>query len=163
MMRDSSGISSAGEAVGVAAPVDPLVVVQNALGLILECGALHDVVADLGVRLHELELRVGQPSGLQQDVVRNPDLADVVEQTREPLLPDALGRYPQFPCDQRAQRRDGCGCRSPWRPPHEPARWPASKYVAARLRRRTEPRRAPGQASRPSSPGGTRRPQAGYV
>ena len=52
MMRDSSGISSPREAVGVAASVDVLVVMEHPPRLLVELGGRDDRIADLDVAAH---------------------------------------------------------------------------------------------------------------
>ena len=42
-----------------------------------------DRVAERDVLVDDRELRVGQLAGLAQDLVRDPDLADVVEEARD--------------------------------------------------------------------------------
>ena len=69
------------ETVGVAGAVDPLVMGERQeRGQLeqLDVRAGEDAVADRGVRLHDQTLFVGQSSGLQENPVRDPDLADVV-------------------------------------------------------------------------------------
>ena len=72
----------AGEAVGVARAVPALVVVaDDPLGDLeqLRIAAAEHARAQQRVRLDDLELLLGQPAGLEQDRVRDRDLADVVQ------------------------------------------------------------------------------------
>src|SRR5581483_12148472 len=87
--------------------VEALVVVEYPAGLLLELGRRHDVVADAGVRPHDLPLPVRERAGLLEDRVGDPDLADVVQEAREPELAEALRREPEPLADHRAERADG--------------------------------------------------------
>ena len=95
----------AGEAVGVAGAVDPLVVGErHQRGEVeqLDVGAGEDAVAHLGVRLHHEALVRGEPAGLEQDPVGDADLADVVHRARDPDVLGALGVEPGEPGEQGA-------------------------------------------------------------
>ncbi len=70
----------AGEAVGVAATVEALVVVAHAGDELLVEERAHDLGADAGVLAHELPLLARQRAGLEQHAVGDADLADVVQE-----------------------------------------------------------------------------------
>ena len=103
MMRDSSGIRSPAEAVGIAAALDALVVVEHPDGLPRELGAAEDLVPQRGVRLDRRVLRRIQRGRLLQDGVGHADLAHVVDEPREPELLHALVVEPEARGDERAQ------------------------------------------------------------
>ena len=75
------------EALRVAGPVGALVVGEDPLADVGELLAREDSRAELGVALHLVVLGRGQRPGLAEDRVGHADLADVVEDPREP---DAL-------------------------------------------------------------------------
>ena len=75
----------AGERVEVPVPVPALVVVADAGADRVEVREVaQDRVAEGHVLLDDVELLVGQLARLAQDLVRDADLADVVEQPGEP-------------------------------------------------------------------------------
>ena len=93
------------EAGRVAGSVDPLVVRerhQRREVEQLDLGAGEDPVAHLRVPLHHRALVVGQPAGLEQDPVRDPDLADVVHRARDPDHLRAVLVDPRQPREQGA-------------------------------------------------------------
>ena len=70
----------AGQAVGVAAAVEALVVVAHAGHQLLVEQRPHDLGADAGVLAHELPLFGGERPALEQHAVGHADLADVVQE-----------------------------------------------------------------------------------
>ena len=95
----------AGEAVGIAVPVPALVVDErNRRGKLehLRGGAAEQPMADLGVALHRAPLLVGEAISLQQDLVRDRDLADVVQRACVAQQPAALLVEPHASRDQLA-------------------------------------------------------------
>ena len=83
MMRASSGISSPA-LVRVAGAVPALVAGAHDAGHALELvDRGEDPFAELGMRPDQRPLLLGQRPGLEQDRVRDPDLADVVEERAE--------------------------------------------------------------------------------
>ena len=74
---------AAGEAVGIAAAVVPLVVVEHDRRRVAQrAGLLEDDLADLRVLRHDPPLGRREVAGLGQDLVRDRELAEVVEQAR---------------------------------------------------------------------------------
>ena len=74
------------------------------------CGiARHDRRALDRVRLHHLELFLRQRGGLADDAVVHADLADVVEQRREPDPLDVLGGQAHLLGDRGRVARDPLG------------------------------------------------------
>ena len=94
--------SVAGQAVGVAAAVEALVVVAHPARLDSHVGGLDDVVAEQRVALHLLVLGVGELGRLVEDRVGDPDLADVVQQAGQPQARRAARRRAELGADQRA-------------------------------------------------------------
>ena len=73
------------QAQGVAAPVEPLVVVEHdRRGVAQGARLLEDDLPDLGVLGHDAPLRRHEVAGLGQDLVRDGELAQVVEEARGP-------------------------------------------------------------------------------
>jgi hypothetical protein len=64
-----------------------------------------DVVADLGMRLDDLEFRCRKYARAAQDLGRHVDLADVVDGGAEAQAFEAILRQIQFPADGHAQLR----------------------------------------------------------
>ena len=78
-----SGMSVPGELIDVARPVPALVVMADAGPDELDVGQVaDDHVAEDDVLLDDRVLVGGELAGLAQDVVGDPDLADVMEQAR---------------------------------------------------------------------------------
>src|SRR3954470_23464035 len=72
------------DAVGIAAPVPPLVTVADDLAHLLQLlDRSDDLLAELGVRLHDGALVRGQTTGLREDRALDADLADVVQERAE--------------------------------------------------------------------------------
>ena len=68
------------QAVGIALAVEALVMVAGHVAHHLrQVELVEDVARDLGVLAHLLELVAVEPAGLQQDAIRDADLADVVD------------------------------------------------------------------------------------
>ena len=86
------GISSPGQPVRVAAPVPALVgrADDRADWAQGRCG-VEDALAENGVLVHELPLDPVERGGLVEDLVRNPDLADVVQLCRPHEHVELLG------------------------------------------------------------------------
>ncbi len=81
MIRLPSGISSPAEPVGIPASVPPFVLVADDPRDVAEPGQdAQDALADHRVLPHQAPLVVGQRSRLVEDLVRDRDLADVVQQ-----------------------------------------------------------------------------------
>ena len=100
----------AGEAVEIAATVDPLVVVPDAGSHGVDVGDVaDDHVAERDVLLHDLELLVGQLAGLAQHLVGDADLADVVEQARDPDRLELRGRDVDPPGEEQRVAGDVLG------------------------------------------------------
>ena len=79
----------------VAAAVPALVVVADAGADRVEVGEVaQDRVAQRDVLLDDVVLPVGQLARLAQDLVRDPDLADVVEQPGQPQRAESSGAIP---------------------------------------------------------------------
>ena len=79
-MRAASGISSTGEAVGVALAVPALVAGPHNRGEVREdLDARHQLAADRGVGAHRHPLLIVQRPRLEQDLTRHRDLAEVVQ------------------------------------------------------------------------------------
>ena len=97
----------AGEAVGIAAAVEALVVVAHPARLDLHVGRLHDVVAQQRMALHLLVLVVGELGGLVEDRVGHADLAHVVQQPGQAQAREPPGVEAQLGADQAAQLRHG--------------------------------------------------------
>ena len=97
----------AGEAVGIAAAVEALVVVAHPARLELHVGGLDDVVAQQRVALHVLVLVVGELGGLVEDRVGDADLAHVVQQPGQAQAREPPGLEAQLGADEPAQLRDG--------------------------------------------------------
>ena len=83
MMRASSGIASPLQPLRVAAAVGLLVMRADPRAHVGQAGVVEHLRAQFGVAADHRELLVVQPRGLLQDAVRNADLADVVQQTRQ--------------------------------------------------------------------------------
>ena len=81
-MRAPSGISSAASAVRVALAVPALVVRADDVEPVAleERDAAEHLLAEHRVRLHQAPLVLGRAARLPEDLVGDPDLADVVEQ-----------------------------------------------------------------------------------
>ena len=108
-MRDGSGIWSPDQPRRVAPrrAVVPLVVVPDARHHVGEEGdGLEDSRADLGVPLDLLVLLGREPVGLRDDAVRDPDLADVVQQARDVDALDHLARQPELAPELRGVDAD---------------------------------------------------------
>ncbi len=73
----------AGELVGIARAVPPLVVVENALGHRVDAEALEHPVADLRMALEHEPLGVAERRRLPQQLLRDRELAEVVEVAAE--------------------------------------------------------------------------------
>ena len=100
----------AGEAVGVAAAVPALVLVAHDRREVPELrGAPQDPLADHGVLGHHAPLGVGQRPGLVEDLVRDRELADVVQQRAVAHLLEVGGREAEQARDVRGQRDDLLG------------------------------------------------------
>ena len=97
----------AAEAVGIAAPVEVLVVMAHPTCFLLELGRRHDRVTDSHVAAHLSDLVGAQPPGLPEDPVGDADLADVVQQAGEPEPLDPVGVEAERLPDQDAQLGDG--------------------------------------------------------
>ena len=83
------------ERVEVAVPVPALVVVADAGADRVEVRQVaEDRVAEGHVLLDDVELLVGQLARLAQDLVRDADLADVVQQPREPQRAELVRPVP---------------------------------------------------------------------
>ena len=83
----------AGEPVRVAAAVVPLVVVEHDRRRVAQrAGLLEDDLADLGVLGDDPPLRLVELARLGEDLVRDRELAQVVEQARRPDPVDLAGR-----------------------------------------------------------------------
>src|SRR5690606_12589592 len=94
---------------GVAPPVPPLVVRERDLPRRLQdrgTAARQDPCPDRRVRLHDLELFRRETPGLEQHVVRNADLADVVQRRRPPELFGLRRRQAKLQRDQPRQLAD---------------------------------------------------------
>ena len=174
MMRAPSGIVLSGEPVGVAAPVPALVVVQHPVGDRLDAEALEHPVADLRVPLEHEPLRLGQRARLAEDLLRDRELAEVVQAAGEPGQLDLLGGSAELRRDPapRAPRPAPSGCRCRRRASRPRGRATPQRESARRGRRRSRPggtrtarrrrggRGAPGSCRAPS-PSRARRRRAG--
>ena len=81
MMRERSGISSAEQPVGIALPVDTLMVVANDLcDFRVIVDVREDALTDLGVLLHLAPLFERERAGLLEQTGGKPNLADVVDE-----------------------------------------------------------------------------------
>jgi hypothetical protein len=60
------------------------------------------LLADLGVRLQDLELRNRELAGLEEDAIGDRDLADVMQLARQTQLRAVLLRQPALECEQLA-------------------------------------------------------------
>ena len=92
-MRAIRGISSPTEAVGVAAAVPVLVARADDPADVPEqaADAFEQLLADDRVRLHQGALFGVERAGLLDDLVRNPDLPDVVQQRDELAVATSFG------------------------------------------------------------------------
>ena len=70
----------------IAGPVGSLVMRVHPAGGFGEAGAFQNLSSDLGVALHLLPFVIGKGSRLEQDVIRQADLAQVVNDAREAYL-----------------------------------------------------------------------------
>ena len=84
MMRAPSGIWSPGKPIRVTAAVPALVVVQDPVGDGVDAEALEHPEPDLRVALEDHPLRLGQRARLAQDLLRDRELAEVVQARGEP-------------------------------------------------------------------------------
>ena len=82
MIRAPSGIFPA-QPVRISGAVPALVMVEHPFGDRVDAEALEHSVADLGVALEDEALRRRQWTGLAQDLLRDRELAEVVEAARE--------------------------------------------------------------------------------
>src|SRR5436190_8802475 len=86
--------------VGIAGAVVAFVVVPDRWhGVVQEAEAVDDAGALVGVALHQVPLLLGQARRLQQDRVRDRELADVVEERRVTEQVELCLREPQLPAD----------------------------------------------------------------
>jgi hypothetical protein len=83
-------------AFGIAAPVGALVVEEDPGADVVEVGRLDHPRADLRVAAHERPLALRERTALANQLVRDADPADVVQDAREPDPLDRLGRQPQL-------------------------------------------------------------------
>ena len=135
------GICVPRQAVGIAVAVPALVVVAGdrlGRGHQLRLAAREHARAQHGVGLDHLELLLGQPTRLEQDRVRDRDLADVVQRARRPgsASPRARRGRARSPAGRRARRRAACARRCCRRGSRRPA------GAAAGCRARPPPPRA---------------------
>ena len=86
----------AGEAVGIAGPVDALVVAANDRGQLRVAERRDHRRAVAGMALDQRELLLGEPAGLGQDRPRHVDLADVVHECGRADPRHLLGRQAQL-------------------------------------------------------------------
>ena len=110
-MRPASGMAIPGDAC-VAVAVPALVVVERDLlrqAQDREAAARQDARADRRVRLHQLELLGGQLAQLQQDRIRNADLADVVQRRRAADQRHLRVGQSDLPREQRRHLADPLG------------------------------------------------------
>ena len=161
-IRAASGISIPGDAVGIAAAVDPFVVAaHDRQDLAQRLDPRHDLGAVLGVAAHRGRLLVVQLAGLEEHLVGNADLADVVQ--RRARAPGS--RAPRSRARARAReaasrrRRDGDARRCTDRAFRPPRRAPSpSRRRAAAARHRDGRSRARGRAGRRRAACGGSRP-----
>src|SRR3954468_6639318 len=98
-----------GKTVGVAVVVPALVVMEDPVGDRVDAEALEHAVADLRMALEQEPLRVGQCCGLAQDLLRDRELAEVVQAPREARQLDVVGGQAESRRDLRGERRDALG------------------------------------------------------
>ena len=139
MIRAPSGISSPRQAVRVAGAVPALVVVENPVGDRLDAEALEHPVADLRVALEHHPLRLGERARLAQDLLRDRELAEVVQAGGEAGQLDLLvgEAEPARRSGRRGRRRAASGCRCRRRARRRPARGSRRRGSARRGRGRS--------------------------
>src|SRR5439155_22165028 len=89
--------------VRIAIAVPALVVVQHPVGDGLDAEALEHPIADLRMALEDEALRLVEIAGLAQDLLRDRELAEVVEARREPGQLDLRLVDPEPPGDPRRE------------------------------------------------------------
>ena len=90
--------------VGIAGAVVAFVVVPDRWhGVVQEAEAVDDAGALVGVALHQVPLLLGQARRLQQDRVRDRELADVVEERRVSEQVELRVRKTQLPPDRQRE------------------------------------------------------------
>ena len=100
--RDRTSLQSR----GVAAPVQPLVVVQHDRGELRVVQRSHQLRPLARVLLDDRELGVGQACGLLEDLRRRVELADIVEHGRRLDQRDLRAGQPHPPRRPRGVSRD---------------------------------------------------------
>ena len=91
------------QAIRIAVPVPALVVVQDPVGDRLDAKAVEHAEADLRMPLQNEPLGVGERAGLPQDLLRNSELAQVVEAACQACELDQLLVEAEACCDFRGQ------------------------------------------------------------
>ena len=97
------------QTIWIAGAVPALVMVQDEIGDGVDAEAVEHAKADLRVAFEHEPLRIGQRAGLAQDLLRNGELAEVVEAARETCELDLLRIEAQPRRDARDELADALG------------------------------------------------------